>query len=808
MLKNWLKIFLHHLRVNAFFSALNVLGLSLGISGLIFAILYLNDEQSYNSWNPNKDNVFQSISVISEDMIWPHNVYPLAPFMDKIPEIEEYCYLNNYYDKEIVAYGQKKVDLELLDTQKNFFSFFPFEIIKGNGTNPLPDSNSISLSEKAAQNIFGKEDPVGKEVKYTGRSLVVRSVYRIQGKSSYMPDAVINLIGITRLKGNEDQWGNFNFGLLLKLKNPEQIDIVKKKIENVLIENRSKKFAQQEGISLEEYLKKNGSMKTIYEPLSMARLHSIVEGYPEGRGNYQFLLIIVGLSVLILLLSIVNYVNLATANAIKRAKEVGVRKVLGASKNNIIKQFLFEAVLTAFTAILVALVIVELALPFYNDFLSKDLALNSTQFYQQLILIFITVIVTAGLLPAIYVSNFEMLKVLRGNFSRSKSGIWLRNGMLIVQFAIASFFIVGSYIVYLQVNFMMNKDLGLNGEQVLEIVYHNPKVEPTQNDLKILYSHYEAVRDEIKKIKGVQGVAGGAFTLGADAGSSSGYTYNGKNIQGQNMATDFGFLNMMGMKIVMGREINDTFSSDTINSMMINETAAKMMNEKNPIGKEIDWNDKKLRIVGVVKDFHLTGPQNKIPPMSFFHLKTIDWMSYNLQKMYVKISPEAMPQAIADIEKLWTSKIDTEYPFSYDFVDKTYARTYLGYIKQRNLFSLLNGVVIAIALFGLFALASYSIQRRMKEIAIRKTLGAETIVLMKQLSIQYIVFCIMGFIIAALPAWILLEKWLENFAFRIDVSLMPFIIGFIILMLLTLAVVLGRAFAATRVNVLKYLKYE
>src|SRR5690606_7119659 len=204
------------------------------------------------------------------------------------------------------------------------------------------------------------------------------------------------------------------------------------------------KDAADEGLSPEQYIKKHGDMKVILEPLSTARLHSLVRGYPEGQGNYQFLLILTGLSVLILILSIVNYVNLATANAVKRAKEVGVRKILGASKANVVRQFLFETVITTLFAILLALVIVELSLPYYNEFLQKELLIHGEQFYLQLVIIFVIVIIAAGIFPALYVANFESLKVLKGNFGRSKSGIWLRNGMLILQFSIASFFIIGS----------------------------------------------------------------------------------------------------------------------------------------------------------------------------------------------------------------------------------------------------------------------------------------------------------------------------------------------------------------------------
>lgn len=807
MLKNWLKIFLYQIRNNKFFTALNVLGLSLGIAGLVFSILYWNEEHSYNAWNSENEKVVQVINDLGENVYWNTNVASLDDYLGDFPELESHCYLNNWYFNEIMEYnGKKEMVDKILDSQNTFFSYFPFEFIEGNASSALKDNASIALSEQIAQRLFDNDKALGKQIVYAGRTLVVRGVYRISGKSSYSPWAVVNLIDsrITEQK-KEGNWGNFIFGLLLKLKDPSQKEAVTKRINDLYLEHRTKAWAKEEGISTEAYLKKYGNTVPILEPLKTTRLHSIANGYPEGKGNYQFLLIMLGLSVLILILSIVNYVNLATANAIKRAKEVGVRKIIGATKGNIIKQFVFETILMTSFSILLSMVIVELALPYYNDFLGKELALNGNQFYIQLILIFIVVVLIAGIFPAVYVSNFETLKVLKGNFGRSKSGVWLRNGMLILQFSIASFFIIGSYIVFEQVQYMSTKDIGFQGKQVMEINYR--RIDNEDNP-KIIYNNYLTIKQELLKIKGVESVSAGAFSFGNSSNSSSNFVYQENNVQSQNMAVDFDLIEMMKIQIKEGRSFSDRFSSDTINSMMVNETALRMMKEKNPIGKEVNWNDRKLKIIGVVKDFHLYGPQAEIPPMAFFHFKTIDWMSYNLNRVHVKVNPENMEQTIADIEKFWTTKVNTKYPFQYDFVDKNFARTYEGFVKQRNLFSLLNIIVIVIALFGLFALASYSIERRMKEIAIRKTLGAETKTLLKELSKQYIVFCVIGFLIALFPAYYLLGKWLENFAFRIEISILPFIIGFVVLLVLTLAVVLSRAYQATRINVLKYLKYE
>lgn len=406
-------------------------------------------------------------------------------------------------------------------------------------------------------------------------------------------------------------------------------------------------------------------------------------------------------------------------------------------------------------------------------------------------------------------SNFETLKVLKGNFGRSKSGIWLRNGMLIFQFAIASFFIIGSYIVYQQVKYLSSKELGFKGDQVGTVYWSKSNLAVNGSITNtMIYNKYKTLKTELENIEGVQKVSTGTFRFGGGNDSSSSFGYNGNSIQAQNMAIDYDMLSVMQIRIVKGRDLSEKLASDTINSILVNETALKMMNEKNPLGKTIDWNGKKFKVIGVVKDFNLFSPQAKVPPMVFFHLKTVDWMMENISDLYVKIDSEKSEKTISAIETFWKKKVDAVFPFEFSFVDKTFARTFEVYVKQKNLFSLLNVIVILIALFGLFALASFSIERRMKEIAIRKTLGAETNVLLKELSKQYIIYCVIGFLLALFPVYYLLNKWLENFAFRITISIMPFIVGFFVLLALTLIVVLSKAYGATKVDVLKFLKYE
>ena len=809
MIINYIKIFIYHLKQNKLFSFLNILGLSIGISGVIFASLYWNNEHAYDAWNPGKDNVYQVLNNIGTGDTWATSSAPFGETCKAtIPEIEAISFMNFYYEGGMLKYqNQKQIVEKVMVSDNGYFSIYPFPIVKGAKTDILKEKNSVAISEAAAKLIFKNEDPIGKSINYEGQFFTVKAVYKIIKPSSSQPDYVFN--GIIN-EGDRDRWGNFNYGLMVKIKNGVDVATVLKKMQNVDFVNRTLKDAKSNGKSVEEYIKEYGQTTIILDQLKTARLYgtksSDSEKFPEGKGNLQLLLIMVGLSVLILILSLVNYINLATASAIKRAKEVGVRKIVGASKSQIILQFIFETAIIVTFSILLALAIVELSLPFYNDFLNKKLTMNGGEFYLQIILIFGVVIVCAGIFPAIYIANFETLKVLKGNFSRSKSGIWIRNSMLVSQFAIATFFIVGALIVYSQVDYMMNKDLGFKGDQVIKIALY-------RQDRETKIAKYETTKQELLKIPGVKQVSTLEGTLGGGLTSTSGFTHNGIFVQASNGFVDFDFLKMMKIKIVEGRDLSPEFASDTVSNMLMNETCVKFLNIKNPINTIVTsgWGDeivgnKKFKIVGVVKDFNVTGFQDKIPPMVFAHIKAMKFR--NFQYVYVKVNPENLTEVLPKIEEYWAKNVNSEYPFDYEFIDKAFAKTYLEQVKQKDLFFVLNLIVIVIAVFGLFALASFSMERRLREIAIRKTLGAETNVLLMELSKQYVMFCLLGFLIGIFPAYILLQKWLEDFVYRIDIGVFPFAVALIALLFLTLTIVLAKAYQVSKIDVLKYLKYE
>jgi len=806
MFKNWFKIFIYNSIKNKGFTFLTIFGLAIGITGVIFSTLYWDDETSYDQWNPNKDNVFEVIIDMQNIGKWAIAPEPLAKnVLLKTDKVESYCYLEAGYTANVYDVKNKKEYLnKSISTQSNFFDFFPFEFVKGSKKAFEQNRDGIAIEENEAKRLFGDEDPINQTItSIDGAQKTIYGVYKLDKKSSLAPKYIFSDI-YNSLKYNEDQWGNFNYSLLLKLKRPEDKADVENTIRQVYITYRIQDEAKSRGMSVEEYMEKTSSNFTIeLQPLAVARLSDNVTGFLEGKGNRLFLQITLGLSVLILVLSIINYVNLSTAQAIRRAKEVGVRKVLGASKQNIVSQFVFETTLITLFSTLFALCMAELSLPYYNNLINKTLELNFGDHWFYLVLIVLTVIVFAGIFPALYISNFDVLKVLKGNFARSKSGVWLRNGMLIIQFAIATFFIVGGFIVTNQMTYIAKKDLGFSGDQVLQINYNRFDLGDKR------YAFYEGFKQDLLKIKGVKDVNITSFIFGSGASSTS--TLNKANSDAKAQASlilsDFGLFEMLKIELKEGRFFDPKIASDTVESIILNERAVQDLGEDVPLGTEFQWNGYKTKLIGIVKNFHLLSPAQEYSAMSFMHVKTPKWYS-NLSGIMIKIDSENADETLADIEKFWKQKVDQNYPFEYDFVNNQFARSYQSYTQQEAMFKILNIVVIIIALFGLFALSSYTIERKYKEIAIRKVLGAETGSLLKSLSKQYVYYAIIGFVLAVFPSYILMQKWLENFAYRIDISITVYIFAFVLLLALTLIVVLLKAYSATRINLLNYLKYE
>lgn len=812
MLLNWLKIYWYTTKKNKIYFLLTILGLAIGLSAVVISYLYYAEEKSYDTWHPYNDQVFMVETKFSTEESWPSLSYPYGERLKDISnEVEAYAYLDGHYQGGMLfVNGESKSFEKASYSQSDFFKIFPFEIISGDKQKPFNGPNQIYIKDTYIEYLFKDKDPIGQVIEIWGEPFTIKGVYTSTSTlSSIDPDMVFNRLD-EKVKDaiENNSWGNYSSALWIKLKEGSTKDIIEKQLLAIYNDEVVAPVARSRGITIEEFKKEKGydALSFYLHDLKGQRLinNTSQNALPEGTANVNRIYIAMGLSILILLLSVFNYVNITTVQVMNRGKEVGIRKTLGASRGSMLLQNYFESAITVFVSIVLSFVIVEYALPSLRVFFKAKLVFNMLEYIPQLLLFLVVVVVLVGTIPALYISSFKTIDVLKGTVRRSKKGVWFKNILLTVQFVVACFFIIGSFIVNQQVNYMLSKDLGYKAEQIVGVPY-NLRIDQNENVISI----YQRLKSDILKIQGVEGVSAWSLALGGNTYASVGFTYQGNQVQAGVAAMDYDFLDLYDIKVKEGRTLSRDFASDSITNVLLNEKAIAMMGIEDPIGKEFEWNEKKVTIVGVVNDFNLFGLKNDYRPLIFMSLDAEGrgWGS-NMSEMSIKISAENVKETMEAIEQVWKKHNISDAPFTYEFVDKRFAQSFDKTIQERNLFLVLNSLVVFIALFGLFSLASFTINSRLKEVAIRKVLGASAESLMKQLTTQYVVYCLIGFGIAVFPSYYFLNKWLSDYAFRIDIGVLPFIYCFVLILLLTLLIVLSRAYKATRVEVLKYIKYE
>lgn len=805
MINNWIKIAFRNFAKNKLATFINVFGLTIGMVGVILTILYWKDELSYNQWNPEKDNVYQVVHQMGDGDIWSSGTIPEGPKLkEKFPEVTDYLYLDWMTGALVQSNGKSTYLNGLLSVTPQFFNFFPFEFTEGSANGVLNDLQSVTISQKWKNQLFPETTALGKSIKIEGKDYIVKGVYENDLNSSEQPDAVIPLNWNELWNNNSTAWGNYSYKLYVKLK-PGSLSpgLLKKFNHEVFYVNQILPTAKESGMTAEQVVEKYGETQILLDKLNDMRLFSKGDGGTIGKGNASLLYIMTGLSIVILLLSCVNFINLSTANALKRAKEVGVRKALGAQRKNVILQFILESFILCLFAFVLALALSEVLLPYFNEYFNKSLELKFGSMLLYLAMILAVVVLISGLFPALYLSKFQPLKVLKGNFSRSKSGVWVRNGLMGFQFFISAFFFVGGLVVYMQVQYMMNRDLGFKADQTA-VVYMNNYKDTTR------YEKFELIKQTFKNIDGVEAISSGMRVPGYMSNNSSNLNYQEKSVQTTSCAMDYDFLDLMNVKLISGRKLSPEIASDSTQNILVNETLVKKLGIKDPIGIEVQsgMNDQKFKIVGVVQDFFVEGFRREINPTIFFHWKTVNWQKRNLSAVLFKINPEKTESAMNEIEKRWKTQVEPGYPFNYSFIDQQFARTYDQYKKQKNIFFILTTVVVLIALLGLFGLVSFIIEQRMREISIRKVLGADSGDIVKMFSKTYVIVASISVILSIPVTYYLMQKWLENFVYRIDLPWWPFLVAFVVIILLAFLVVSIRALRATKNNPVIYLKYE
>ena len=804
MLQNWLKIAFINYKKNWLSTVINLFGLTIGLTGFMLILMHWNDEESFEKWNPKRENIYAFQTYNKSENSYGHNIsVPMARrAKDMIPEVQDYVLLNGFgINVKITTKNKTVYQKDGMTGTESFFNFFPFKLVNGSYKDALKGANVIALSTTAAKNIFGKTDVAGESLKFNNTNFVVTAVYELPNENTQIkPEFVIN--PVEQIKNDEKWWGNFNYGCFFMLKPGSDVKVVENKFVKDIFEYRASLELAEAKLTIPQYLDLYGPNDCVLTPLDQIKLHAKASWF--SNPDFKTLMILFTLSVLIVILSAINFINLKTAQASQRAKEIGVRKAIGSTKSSLVLQFLLETFIICIASYLLSLALTELLLPSFNKFYGKEMAMIDWRVYFYSFLMVIAVTIISGLIPATYLSNFKAIETLKGNFARSRHGVWLRNGILILQLVISSFFIIGGLVVNQQVKHMMDKDLGYSGKQIMMVNFSEQTERP--------WLKYEKLKTELKKIQGVTDVSYGEAVPGNDRSSSSNMDYKDKSIQGQHGSMDYNYLQFINVKLKEGRWLDPNLASDSINNVMVNEAFVRRFGWKDAdaLKNEIrpGFDNKNYKIVGVVKDFNLRNLKTEVEPIIFFHYRETQWKRYSVYNIQLKLDPTDIDGTVKRLKTYWQSNVEQGYPFDYYFLDQKFAKTFEVYQKQQTLFTILNVMVLIVALLGLFALSSLMIDQKLKDVAIRKTLGASDSILIMGLTKQFLWITFTAVLISIPISYYLVNEWLKDFAYRIDMPVWPFFFSLIILLILTFAVVSIKAYQATKVSLIKYLKYE
>ncbi len=793
MIKNYFKIAFRNLWRHKIFSFINIMGLTVGMTAFFLIFLYVKFELSYDSFNTKADRIYRIVCDIktpTETINASGPAWAVAPHLQEaFPEIESAVRL----DKTSLLVRRENIKFQednAMFADSAFFNVFSFKLLKGNPNTALKNKFSIVLTETAAKKYFGKEDPIGKTLTITDNNKLATVTGVMQDmpeNSQIRADMLVSMNTLTEEfnKGLNDQWGNYSDQAFLLLKPGANAKALQAKFPAFLEKRNGDEMKQ-----LQMY-------PTLFlEPLRDVYLYSTRDGSKTGNINNVYIFSIVAL--FILLIACFNFVNLTTARSAERAKEVGIRKVVGAAKTQLARQFIGESVIICLIAFLLSLLFLTLLLPLFNDLAGKIISHNIFSQPQNLLILFLISVgigILAGIYPALVLSSFRPVAVLKGRFVTGAKGIILRKGLVIAQFTISIALIISTIIVYNQMNYMRSQDLGFNKNQKLIIDTHG-------DSSKLVFK---------QKILSLPGVISTSMAGSVPGGGNPGAYSQIENVHGDMQIAnldlyfvDFDYIPQYQMKMLAGRAFSRDFPTDTTQAMVVNEAAMKLFGYKSPeqiIGKKFDQWGRKGMVIGVVKDFHFRSLQEVIKPLSI----RIEPGGCNLVSAYIK--PQNLKATIAAIGKEWKTLIPNR-PFSYYFLDNFFDKQYHSEDRFGSLF--LNFAILAIFIssLGLLGLASYSTSQRTKEIGIRKVMGASVINILNLLSGEFLKLVAVSFLIAAPVSWFFMHKWLQGFAYRTDIYWWVFAMAGIIAVLISLMTISFQAIKAAVANPVKSLRTE
>jgi len=810
MIKNYLKIAWRNLRKNKAFSIINIFGLAAGLACFILIALYVADELSFDKFNEKADRIYR----VETEIVFGGTQEKLALSADPIgatlkndyPQVEQFARFYTSNGAKTVKKGNAFiVERKVCHADSTLFDVFTLPAVAGDPRTALNEPNTVVITKSTAEKYFGTADAIGKTIETSDNN---GTLYKVTAVIKDIPhNSHFNFDMIFSMDNVRYQFGNYlsqNFQTYIVLQKGTDPGEFEKNFTQVIkkyIMPQAKEYMQIG--SLEEFEKAGNKLAFTLMPLTSIHLHSDRRGQLGVNGSIQYVYIFSAVALFILVIACINFMNLSTARSSNRAKEVGIRKVLGSEKRKLIIQFLVESVTLTFIATLFALLLAYVLLPYYNNLAGKTITpdlLVQNKTLLLLLLLPLLVGVLAGSYPAFYLSRFRPINVLKGNLSVRSKKSFVRNALVVFQFTTCIILVVGTLVVYNQLGFIQNKKLGFNKEQVLIV-----------GSTAALGKNAQAFKNEIVKMPGV---VNGTYSAYLPVPSSrTGYTFSKETVMNsangfntQVWQIDENYVPVFGMEIIKGRNFSKEFGEDSA-SLIINEAFAKIIGYDDPVGKTVYSKDfsnsgetAPFRIIGVVRNFHFESLRNNIEPLALA-------FEYSPYTASFRINAANTKELISKIEDKWTT-MAPGHPFNYYFLDESFNNMYKAEQRIGKIAFTFAVLAILIACLGLFGLVTYIAEQRTKEIGIRKVLGANITTIIQLLSKDFLKLVLVSFVIAAPVAWWAMNKWLQDFAYRTHIGWWIFIAAGIIALLIALLTISFQAIKAAIANPVKSLRTE
>ncbi len=791
MIRNYFKTAWRNLWKNKFYSTINIAGLAIGLAVGIMILIWVQDEYSYDGFHKNAGDIYKVNSHLgkgSDESVWEGAPGPIAVFCKQsIPEVVNVVRIDNVNMKLQISYKENRFfGSGMAHVDSTFFSLFDFRLLQGDTKQPFPNMNSVVISASEAKKYFGNENALGKVLTTSGLgNFTVSGVMQDFPANSTLQFKILFPMALDadyfEKSGGNGNWktidedlGSFSFQTYLQLQQGASPQTVAEKITKIF---RDKKGSDA----------KNDFFAL--QPLTSRHLVA-ADGSTDAQQTVKMFLLV---AVFILLIACINYINLSTARAVIRSKEVSVRKIIGAAKMQLFIQFIIESALVFLFAAVLAFLIIYLLLPLYNNISGKNLVFSLADRNVWLVVVssITGTLALSAIYPAVQLSSFKPIQALKGRISFGMGNVFFRKILVVTQFVFSVALITATIIISQQLKYIREKDLGYNKENVFKV----PLKEELQN-------HYDAVRAELLKQPGISGIATSGNSI-VGSYSSTGDTYwegkeTGRTFLVQTNAIDQNFIPLLNLKLQAGS--NFTGGKGDSASFILNETAVKEAGIKDPIGKSFTLWQTKGTIIGVVKDFNYASLKDPVKPSVFFYKPSNP-------VMYVKTSGKEAPGAIAAVQKIWQSYA-AAYPFEYSFIEEDYNRLYQADQRTGALFNVFTVVAIFISCLGLFGLVTYTAQVKTKEIGIRKVLGASVTNITSLLAKEFVILVLIAFIIATPAAWLAMNKWLENYTYRISINWWIFIAAGAAAVLIAVLTVSFQSIKAAIANPVKSLRAE